>query len=49
MKKKFFFSYYNIENIRNRPDCWYGRKCRTQTNKQDHARNYNHICEQTHF
>ncbi|ORX60061.1 hypothetical protein BCR36DRAFT_579502 [Piromyces finnis] len=37
------------ENIRNRPDCWYGRKCRTQTNKQDHARNYNHICEQTHF
>ncbi|KAG4104664.1 hypothetical protein H8356DRAFT_1637303 [Neocallimastix lanati (nom. inval.)] len=37
------------ENIRKRPDCWYGKNCRTQTNKPEHARNYNHICEQTHF
>lgn len=37
------------ENIRDRPDCWYGKNCRTQFNKQDHARKYNHICEQTHY
>jgi len=31
----------------NRPDCYWGRCCRTQKCKQAHARNFNHICEQT--
>lgn len=31
-----------------RPDCYWGRNCRTQV-KAHHARNFNHICEQTRF
>ncbi|XP_060591695.1 E3 ubiquitin-protein ligase CHFR-like [Ruditapes philippinarum] len=31
----------------NRPDCYWGAKCRTQKNKPHHARNFNHICDQT--
>lgn len=31
-----------------RPDCWYGRECRTQTHNRNHAERYNHVCENTH-
>ncbi|KAL4223431.1 hypothetical protein ACF0H5_016902 [Mactra antiquata] len=31
----------------NRADCYWGHKCRTQRNKPHHARNFNHICDQT--
>lgn len=34
---------------RGRASCWYGRGCRTQTHKPDHARKLNHICEQRRF
>ncbi|KAH7352692.1 hypothetical protein KP509_19G058700 [Ceratopteris richardii] len=30
-----------------RPDCWYGRLCRTQSHKYSHAAKLNHICEPT--
>ncbi|KAI0224566.1 E3 ubiquitin-protein ligase CHFR [Lamellibrachia satsuma] len=30
-----------------RPDCYWGKHCRTQLNKPPHAARYNHICEQT--
>ncbi|GFR59170.1 E3 ubiquitin-protein ligase CHFR [Elysia marginata] len=30
-----------------RPDCHWGKNCRTQKNKPDHAKRFNHICEQT--
>ena len=33
------------ENIKRRPDCWYGRECRTQVHKLSHAQKYNHVCE----
>lgn len=29
-----------------RPDCWYGRECRTQHKNPSHAQNFNHICPQ---
>ncbi|TPP55985.1 hypothetical protein FGIG_01498 [Fasciola gigantica] len=29
-----------------RPDCYYGRNCRTQRTKMSRAHRYNHICEQ---
>ncbi|CAL8068935.1 unnamed protein product [Calicophoron daubneyi] len=32
-----------------RPDCYYGRRCRTQQKNLGHAQRYNHICEQTRF
>jgi len=32
-----------------RGDCYWGRNCRTQQHKNDHARRYNHICEQTRY
>ncbi|VDP69356.1 unnamed protein product [Echinostoma caproni] len=32
-----------------RPNCYYGRKCRTQRTNMSHAHRYNHICEQTRF
>ncbi|XP_062508883.1 E3 ubiquitin-protein ligase CHFR-like isoform X2 [Corticium candelabrum] len=32
-----------------RPDCYWGKNCRTQYNKPHHARHFNHICEQTRF
>ena len=31
--------------IAQRPDCWYGRECRTAQWKPDHARRFNHACE----
>ena len=33
------------ENIRKRPNCWYGKECTTQNKNDDHAKKYNHICE----
>ncbi|KAK3800307.1 hypothetical protein RRG08_020284 [Elysia crispata] len=30
-----------------RPDCHWGKNCRTQTSKPEHAKRFNHICEQT--
>lgn len=30
-----------------RPNCHWGKNCRTQRNKPDHAKRFNHICEQT--
>lgn len=33
-------------SVTTRNDCWYGRNCRTQRHKPDHARRLNHICEQ---
>mmetsp|Transcript_2466 Transcript_2466/g.9281 ORF Transcript_2466/g.9281 Transcript_2466/m.9281 type:complete len:638 (-) Transcript_2466:5059-6972(-) len=32
----------------NRPDCWFGSECRTQSRNSSHAQRYNHICENTH-
>ncbi|XP_041458030.1 E3 ubiquitin-protein ligase CHFR-like [Lytechinus variegatus] len=32
-----------------RPDCHWGRACRTQYNKPHHAANFNHICDQVRF
>ncbi|KAL0486850.1 ATP-dependent DNA helicase [Acrasis kona] len=28
-----------------KPDCWYGRECRTMVHNPRHAQNYNHDCE----
>ncbi|XP_063718012.1 E3 ubiquitin-protein ligase CHFR-like isoform X2 [Symsagittifera roscoffensis] len=33
--------------VTNRPNCWYGRNCLTQRTRDHHARNFNHICDQT--
>ncbi|RUS79152.1 hypothetical protein EGW08_013099 [Elysia chlorotica] len=30
-----------------RPDCHWGKNCRTQVGKPEHSRKFNHICEQT--
>ena len=30
--------------VTSRPDCWYGRECRTQHSKPAHAERLNHIC-----
>ena len=32
--------------VTNRPNCWYGKDCRTQFNNIAHAQNYNHACPQ---
>uniref|UniRef100_A0A7S0FBG8 RING-type domain-containing protein n=2 Tax=Pyrodinium bahamense TaxID=73915 RepID=A0A7S0FBG8_9DINO len=37
------------ERARGRPRCWYGRHCRTQGHKPEHAQRLDHICEQTRF
>uniref|UniRef100_A0A915JCY5 RING-type domain-containing protein n=1 Tax=Romanomermis culicivorax TaxID=13658 RepID=A0A915JCY5_ROMCU len=37
------------DKFRKRPNCWYGRNCRTQKTKLAHAEKLNHICEQTKF
>ncbi|WAR03521.1 CHFR-like protein [Mya arenaria] len=34
------------EAYRNRQDCYWGSKCRTQKNKPHHAKNFNHVCDQ---
>ena len=31
--------------VTSRPDCWYGRDCRTQRTKPTHAERLNHICQ----
>ncbi|XP_077417455.1 E3 ubiquitin-protein ligase CHFR [Vanacampus margaritifer] len=36
------------DDVLSRPDCYWGRNCRTQV-KAHHAMNFNHICEQTRF
>ncbi|CAL1535415.1 unnamed protein product [Lymnaea stagnalis] len=33
--------------VKNRTNCYWGRHCHTQRNKPNHARRFNHICEQT--
>ncbi|KYQ90888.1 hypothetical protein DLAC_07759 [Tieghemostelium lacteum] len=33
----------------NRDNCYYGVNCRTQFNKFDHAKKFNHVCPQTKF
>ena len=35
--------------MRNRGDCYYGRECRTQHTKLQHAQKFNHACDQTKF
>ncbi|CAF3932907.1 unnamed protein product [Adineta steineri] len=35
--------------MRNRDNCYYGHKCRTQYTKLNHAQKLNHACEQTKF
>ncbi|GAA53865.1 E3 ubiquitin-protein ligase CHFR [Clonorchis sinensis] len=37
------------ETVTSRPNCYYGRFCRTQRTNAMHAVRYNHICEQTRF
>jgi len=32
-----------------RDDCYYGKNCRTQFNKPDHAKRFNHVCDQTKY
>ncbi|EKF30959.1 hypothetical protein MOQ_005211 [Trypanosoma cruzi marinkellei] len=34
------------ESVTNRPNCWYGNKCRTQFHNTGHANRYNHVCYQ---
>jgi len=34
---------------RGRQKCWYGRRCRTQGHKGEHAQRLDHICDQTRF
>jgi E3 ubiquitin-protein ligase CHFR len=35
------------ESARRRPDCHWGKNCRTQKHNASHAARYNHVCEQT--
>jgi len=35
--------------MRNRDDCYYGKRCRTQYTKLPHAQKFNHACDQTKF
>ncbi|CAF1051190.1 unnamed protein product [Adineta ricciae] len=35
--------------MRNRGNCYYGRECRTQHTKLQHAQKFNHACDQTKF
>ncbi|XP_065178136.1 E3 ubiquitin-protein ligase CHFR-like [Sycon ciliatum] len=37
------------EATRRRPDCHWGRECRTQWNKPHHAERFNHVCLRTRF
>ncbi|KAJ3158846.1 hypothetical protein HDU86_002534 [Geranomyces michiganensis] len=36
-----------VPKLRNRPDCWYGKDCRTQFHSLAHAEKLNHFCENT--
>ncbi|KAG5510998.1 hypothetical protein GH5_07199 [Leishmania sp. Ghana 2012 LV757] len=33
-------------SVTKRPDCWYGKECRTQFLGHQHAQNFNHVCYQ---
>ena len=33
------------DSVKKRPNCWFGRECKTQSHNQQHAAKYNHICE----
>ncbi|XP_041347959.1 E3 ubiquitin-protein ligase CHFR-like isoform X2 [Gigantopelta aegis] len=35
------------DTVNSRPDCYWGKNCRTQRNKPHHATRFNHICDQT--
>jgi hypothetical protein len=35
--------------MRNRDNCYYGKRCRTQYTKPMHAEKLNHACDQTKF
>eukprot|EP00770_Monocercomonoides_exilis_P002421 MONOS_2405.1-p1 / transcript=MONOS_2405.1 / gene=MONOS_2405 / organism=Monocercomonoides_exilis_PA203 / gene_product=E3 ubiquitin-protein ligase CHFR isoform 2 / transcript_product=E3 ubiquitin-protein ligase CHFR isoform 2 / location=Mono_scaffold00049:119071-120491(-) / protein_length=396 / sequence_SO=supercontig / SO=protein_coding / is_pseudo=false len=37
------------DEIKNKPDCYYGKNCRTQMHNDGHAQKYNHICDQKRF
>lgn len=34
------------ESVTRRPNCWYGKECRTQFHNPQHAQNFNHVCYQ---
>ncbi|KAK7197003.1 FHA domain/Zinc finger, C3HC4 type (RING finger) containing protein [Novymonas esmeraldas] len=34
------------DSVTRRPNCWYGKECRTQFHKPQHAQNFNHVCYQ---
>ncbi|KPI83809.1 hypothetical protein ABL78_7143 [Leptomonas seymouri] len=34
------------ESVTKRSNCWYGKECRTQYHKMQHAQNFNHVCYQ---
>lgn len=36
-------------SVTSRPDCHWGRNCRTQQHNVGHAKRFNHVCEQTRF
>jgi hypothetical protein len=40
---------HNLPAELQRPDCWYGRNCRTQRHNHNHARKLNHVCKQRKF
>ncbi|KAL9648751.1 hypothetical protein ABK040_003687 [Willaertia magna] len=33
------------QSVTSRPNCWYGKECRTQTHNRGHSQRYNHICD----
>lgn len=35
--------------LRNRVNCYYGKRCRTQFTKIPHAEKFNHACDQVKF
>ncbi|CAG5123369.1 unnamed protein product, partial [Candidula unifasciata] len=35
------------KEVTSRPNCYWGKNCRTQKNKPEHAVRYNHICDQS--
>lgn len=39
----------NFPASSSRPDCHWGRNCRTQQHNLGHAKRFNHICEQTRY
>ncbi|KAH7818093.1 Histone H2A [Monocercomonoides exilis] len=35
--------------MKGKPDCWWGKNCRTQNHSLAHAQKYNHVCPQTRW